>query len=173
MLEDENSTNYSTESPTLRQTPTPLEIAFTEAAQKLVEGPVTAQGASTESTSAETEGPKAGQIFERDGVKFGLNPSYYSRLVWKEGQRMYEDVPYTYRQYYSHTFYMDGGDDGPMEPGPGWDSRWSLRDDESALDTHNRIFSNEQLRDLPHNLPNEICLFVRPYEANTEAEVSP
>ncbi len=109
--------------------------------------------------------PQPGDEIERNGEKFVLIPLTYYRRIWKDGQRTFEEVPYTYRQYYSHTFYVDGGDSGDMEPGPGWDGRRHLRDPENTQKRHNRQFSDEQIKDLPLNLPDDILLFVEPEDS--------
>lgn len=164
MIDHENIES-SHDSSVSHRTPTPLDLAVSLAAKKLIETPL----ASPELTpsSEEAEKPYPGQIIERDGQKFVLKPYLYSKPVWKDGQRTYEDVPATYAQYYSHTFYINGGDSGPMEPGPGWDARHLLRDKEYVFKKHNRTFSDDELKDLPFNLPDEPYLDVWPLPEDT------
>lgn len=56
------------------------------------------------------------------------------------------DTGYTLRSYYYHS--TESG------PGPGWDSRMSLLDEEYAMRRFGRTFSEEEIMD-PSKLPEE------------------
>jgi hypothetical protein len=76
----------------------------------------------------------------------------------KEGKLVDVQVPYTYRQYYSHSF------EDPVthrwEPAPGHEGKFRLLDAATALHIHGRVFSQEELQDLPNNLPDDEALFL-------------
>lgn len=72
------------------------------------------------------------------------NPSERRTVDGKTYQRV--DTGYTVREYYSHETAQKG-------PGPGWDTRERLLDDEFALRETGRTFTLEEL-DNPMNLPN-------------------
>lgn len=76
--------------------------------------------------------PQEGDIKEVDGVKF-----------------RYEDSGYTISEYYAHLTPGKG-------PGPGWDTRGGLLDDERSLKkfgqtfTMGQVYGSEPLPDTPH-----------------------
>jgi len=110
----------------------------------------------------------AGDIIERDGKEYMLTPVLRTAEGWKDGERVYSKLPYTYRQYYSHTFEEPGS--SRMVPGPGWDSRFHLYDKDTARLLHDRTFSPEELESLPASLPDTDCLFVSDMEGGRVAE---
>ncbi|MDP1719352.1 MAG: hypothetical protein Q8L24_02925 [bacterium] len=57
------------------------------------------------------------------------------------------DSGYTIRQYFSHSTPEKG-------PGPGWDSRWSLADEEDTKKEFGRTFSLQEVGD-PTKLPDD------------------
>lgn len=106
---------------------------------------------------------KAGDVVERDGVTYMYVPSLRSSKKIVDGRYVDARVPHTYRQYYSHSF--EDPRTGRWESAPGWDSRLRLRDGEVARRHHGRVFSEEELRDLPNNLPQDDALFLRPMDS--------
>lgn len=116
----------------------------------------------------EDAAPKAGDIIERDGEQYMLAPVLRTVAEWKDGRQIFTQQPYTYRQYYAHTF--EEPETGNRIPGPGWDSKFRLQDDELATIMHNRTFTKEELEELPNNLPETDCLFVSDLEGGRVEE---
>ena len=88
----------------------------------------------------------------------GINGEYYRRVPQMRytkrfnGQSIEEiEVPYTFREWYSHSF-IDHNT-GMQLQGPGWDSRFSLSNNESAMQLHGRTFNTEEFLDPAHNMP--------------------
>lgn len=101
---------------------------------------------------------KSGDIIERDGKEYILVPELRWAERWEDGRKISYQVPYTYRQYYAHTYEEPAT--GHRIPGPGWDAKFRLYDDNIAMLLHNRTFTKDELEDFPANLPNADCLFV-------------
>lgn len=130
---------------------TPLDLANAALRHKVVE-----------SAEFAPEFAHAGDIVERDGNKGMFVPLLYSSKKVIDGRFSSVRVPYTYRQYYSHSFYDSGT--GNTISAPGWDSRLSLYSDGIAQRRHGRTFTPEELKDLPSSLPDEEALFLRPID---------
>jgi hypothetical protein len=130
---------------------TPLDLANAALQRKGIEASKPIQGF-----------PKAGDVVERDGVKKMYVPQFFSSKKVVEGKLIDVRLPYTYRQYYSHSFFDEGTRNAI--PAPGWDYVFSLHNRELTQNRHGRTFSEEELKDLPNNLPEEEALFLRPID---------
>jgi hypothetical protein len=111
---------------------------------------------------------KAGEVIERGDETIIAVP----KLRWTEtitnGVCTKIQVPYTYRQYYAHSF--EDPHTGRWEAAPGHDSKYRLTDATSAMRLHGRIFTVDELADLPTSLPDEAALFLASPESNAAAE---
>ena len=112
--------------------------------------------------------PQAGDIIERNGMQYMLAPELRTTRRWQDGHIVYGQEPYTYAQYYAHTFEEPGT--GERIPGPGWDSKFRLQNEGLAIELHNRTFTPEELQQLPNNLPDTPALFVSDLEGGRVAE---
>lgn len=99
---------------------------------------------------------KAGDIVEIDGVSHVLTPVMRHERDPITGE--WKEVPYTYRGYYSHH------DPDTYEPGPGWDSRWSLADDAIAMASHGRTFTLRQVQRPAVYMPQTPVYMARPID---------
>lgn len=108
--------------------------------------------------SGETAQPKAGDVIIRDGEELMFVPDLRRTKRLIDGKLVEVRVPYTYRQYYSHSF--EDPETDRWESAPGWDYKFSLCDDKVALLKHGRTFTREELKDLPDNLPTDDVLFL-------------
>lgn len=70
-------------------------------------------------------------------------------IVVVEGKRYRKEYvpPYTFRTWFSHE--TDG-----FGPGPGWDFRFALHDQETAMRLYGRTFTDEEVTD-PTKMPDE------------------
>lgn len=118
--------------------------------------------------TAEIALPKAGDVIIRDGQELMYVPDLRWTKRVKDGKLVDVQVPYTYQQYYSHSF------EDPVthrwEPAPGHDGKFRLFDDAAALRMHGRIFTQDELEDLPNNLPDEDALFLESINGGRAAE---
>ena len=108
--------------------------------------------------STEAVRPKAGDVIMRDGVELMFVPELRWTRRLKDGVMVNVQAPYTYQQFYSHSF--EDPKSHQWECGPGHDTKFSLFDDEAALRAHGRTFTSEELKDLPTNLPTDDVLFL-------------
>ena len=106
---------------------------------------------------------KAGDVIEQDGVKLMYIPEYYSSKKIIDGTYASVQLPYTYRQYYSHSF--EDESTNRMIPAPGWDLRFRLQDNETTQRVHGRSFTAHELSDVPNSLPDDEALFLRPVDS--------
>ncbi len=67
-----------------------------------------------------------------------MPPKFGDKKVINGVMCEYIDTGYTLRQYYSHSTPEKG-------PGPGWDTRTRLLDNEWTMKTFGRTFSNEDV----------------------------
>jgi len=90
---------------------------------------MTKQEQPPQSKKEQKEKPQEGDIMIKDGIKY-----------------RYTKSPYTLRQYYSHST-------PEMGPGPGWDFRTRLLDDEWAMEEYGMTFDRRvvfgRTKDLP------------------------
>jgi len=129
---------------------TPLDIANAMRRRKPIEADQTPVQVTAE----------AGDIVEHDGKQEMFIPLYYFSKKVVDDSLVDVRIPYSYRQFYSHSFVDEAT--GRTIPAPGWDSRHRLMDEDVALRTHGRTFTSEELVDLPNNLPSDDALFLRP-----------
>lgn len=141
--------------------PSPLDLAKVVMRRRGAGVDVATDSFRMEESLATTE-HSAGDIIERDGRKYMLVPQLRTAERWEDGRRVYYKVPYTFREYYSHTFPEPST--GRVVPGPGWDSKFHLTDQKFAETVHGRTFSDQELSDLPTSLPNTDCLVVKDLE---------
>ncbi|HET9411270.1 MAG TPA: hypothetical protein VFO38_00255 [Candidatus Saccharimonadales bacterium] len=111
---------------------------------------------------------RPGDAIERDGRTYVLVPELRWSERWEDGKRIPFQTPYTYKQYYAHTY--EEPETGRRIPGPGWDAKFRLYDDKIAILLHNRTFTKGELENIPANLPDEECLFVSEPDGGRAAE---
>lgn len=99
--------------------------------------PTQPQHVPAEETAETKPEPKAGDIVTIEGVDYKYRALTRKALDPASGEPI--RVPYTYRSYYAHTDPETGLN------GPGWDSRLSLANNATALRTHGRTFTRDQV----------------------------
>ncbi len=96
---------------------------------------------------------QAGDIIEIDNIPYELVPLMMHVRNRRTGET--DEVPYTYRGYYSHH------DLRTYEPGPGWDSLRHLTDDKYSMTKHGRTFTLSQAQEPSVYMPETPVFLMR------------
>lgn len=100
---------------------------------------------------------KAGDIIDIDGAPHELIAETFHVRDRRTGE--WCEVPYTYRGYYSHH------DPKTYEPGPGWDYRWGLANESTAMAKHGRTFTSAQIENPSLYMPDTPVFLARPVDS--------
>ena len=98
---------------------------------------------------AEESSSDAGVDVSINEIEVADNPKLGDQKVDQFGNiEEWKATAYTLRTYFSHHT-----DD--FGPGPGWDYRFSLDDDEYAMKRYGRTFSHDEIFDPAENMPDD------------------
>lgn len=108
---------------------------------------------------------KAGQVFKMNGTWYRWEGQAHRVASPRPGEPMTDCVePLTYSGFYGHD--TTGGMNGA-----GWDSRFSLADENTAWERHGRTFTWDQIFGASINMPDEQILQAVPLDEASITEL--